>query len=130
MRSKIIGTLMLVGLFATFTAVSNAQIVRHLKTNVPFSFAVGNTELPAGEYVISYGVVATSRDRVIIRSVDGTNAVIAYAKPEFGVEDAGTSVNFETVNGKNYLSGVSLYGLKFDFDAPRQNGGRAIVAKK
>jgi hypothetical protein len=58
----------------------SAQIEGVIKVNVPFTFYVGNTELPAGEYTIRRAV-ATNPDVLEIRSADSKTAVLVLGRP-------------------------------------------------
>lgn len=58
----------------------SAQIEGVIKVNVPFTFYVGNTELPAGEYTIRRAV-ASNPDVLEIRSADNKTAVLVLGRP-------------------------------------------------
>jgi len=120
MKSKITGIIMLVAIFAVTAVVSNAQITRQVKTNIPFAFNVGKAELPAGQYIVTYGASSISNSTLIVRSVDGKNNAIAIIGSEVPSNvDEIVSVSFERVDGKYYLGGVSMYALKIDLNSPK-----------
>jgi len=53
MKNRIISKLMvLILLSVAGVGVAQAQVTERLKANIPFSFYVGDKQLPAGEYVI------------------------------------------------------------------------------
>jgi hypothetical protein len=62
------------------SSFGSAQIEGVIRVNVPFTFYVGNTELPAGEYTIRR-VVGANPDVLEIRSVDGKTAALVLGRP-------------------------------------------------
>jgi hypothetical protein len=131
MKKRLTGIIMIIGIFAATAVISNAQITRQLRTKVPFSFTIGKTELPAGNYVITFGAATKDNGTIIVRSEDGSRSVIEMVQSEV-VERANetTGVTFERVNGKYYLGSVSIYALKVDLDGPKSDApGLKLAAK-
>ena len=73
--SLAIAILVFVAMWAT-TARSQAASPRIMRAHIPFSFNVGNKELPAGEYIVT--VLNPSSDQKVlqIRSTDGRVSAI------------------------------------------------------
>ena len=94
--------------------VANAQIgtFSRMQANVPFSFTVGNTTLPAGRYEIRR-LDVTATNVLELRSIKGRTTVV------FEVEDAQTpddqparktELVFNTFGDQNFLSQVWVAG--------------------
>jgi hypothetical protein len=62
------------------SSFASPQIQNQIKVNVPFTFYVGNTQLPAGEYTIRRVSDATP-DVLELRSTDGRMAVLVLGRP-------------------------------------------------
>jgi hypothetical protein len=62
------------------SSFGSAQIEGVIRVNVPFTFYVGNSELPAGEYTIRR-VLAANPDVLEIRSADSKTAVLVLGRP-------------------------------------------------
>ncbi len=129
MKKRIVAILMVVGFFAVAASVSNAQIVKQIKTKVPFAFTVSGTELPAGDYVILYG--GFSANSVIVRSTDGSNAAVLLVRSEL-IEglDSTNGVDFSKIDGKYYLDGITIYALRLDASTGRKADERLRIAAK
>jgi hypothetical protein len=101
---------LVVGLGATLT--SNAQIYSNvtIRTNVPYSFVVGDTTLPAGLYTIRY---AGYEDLNVleIRSVTSKTAVFFDTEPVSVKNARGTTeLVFNKIGDTYFLSQVFLQG--------------------
>lgn len=129
-KKRLIAIIMLVGIFAATAVVSNAQIIRQLKTSVPFSFNIGKAEYPTGDYVISFGVTPAV-STIIIRSESGSSVGMAIVRAESVIKpNDANGVTFERVSGRYHLSGVSFYALKLDLGGPKSDlPGLKIAAK-
>jgi hypothetical protein len=60
-------------------APSAGAFAQELKANIPFDFTVGNTTMPAGEYMIS----SSNRDVVELRSANRTSTVTVTGSESF-----------------------------------------------
>jgi hypothetical protein len=82
--------------------------------NVPFTFYVGNTQLPAGEYTIRR-VSPANPDLLELRSTDGKMAVLVLGRP---AQSTSTPPTTELIF-KKYGSGPVLSQI---FQAGNQTG--------
>jgi hypothetical protein len=74
------------------------------KANVPFAFTVGQTEMPAGNYVIS----AVSGSAIAIMGRDKETSVISLFRPEQPKSNNGTAkLVFHKYGDKYFLSQVA-----------------------
>jgi hypothetical protein len=73
---KMTNRLLILSIFAAMsTATTHAQVVSKLKVNVPFSFHVGQTAMPAGAYVVRHNPASPSF--LTIQS-ETTNAAVTF----------------------------------------------------
>jgi hypothetical protein len=110
--TKLILSLCLVaGLGATFT---NAQIRSDatIRANIPYSFVVNNTTLPAGTYVITVvDPYASDLSVLEIRSANGKTAVLFETDPVTVLGLARqTELVFDKIGDTYFLSRVFLKG--------------------
>ena len=64
-----------------YPSKAQAQIVGKIEANIPFQFHAGNTQLPAGKYVI-YVLDDSDPSVMEIRSADGSTAALFQVQPE------------------------------------------------
>ena len=99
------------GLGATLT---NAQIRSDatIRANIPYSFVVNNTTLPAGRYVITVSDPYGSDTSVLeIRSANGKTAVLFDTEPVTDPRPAPlTELVFDKIGDTYFLSKVFLKG--------------------
>lgn len=114
--------------------VANAQIDTGvtIQVNVPFTFVVGDTTLPAGKYEIR--ALDEMEGVIELRSANGHTAVL------FNAENVGTKGNqianksellFDKVGGKDFLSQIWIAGsasgselVKSRMEKRLEGGGR------
>lgn len=82
---------------------ARAEIMTRILLEVPFSFQVGDVSLPAGSYEIYQ---PNETGAVIIRARGGSRAIATIVAP-IG-EGSGSRASFVRVDGKYFLSSVSL----------------------
>ena len=104
---------MLVAVVA-FSAIPGFSIIPyHIRANVPFSFIVGTTRLPAGEYDISTPN-ANSNYTLMIREVNGHTSVLVQTMPvssKNGVAPK-TELVFDKVGQDEFLRQIWERGLQ------------------
>jgi hypothetical protein len=96
---------MLVAVVAFSAIPGFSSSTYHIRANVPFSFIVGTTRLPAGEYEIS---MPNSNDTLMIREVNGHTSVLVRtmtATPSYGVAQK-TELVFDKVGQDAFLRQV------------------------
>ncbi len=72
MKNQIVKVVTSLSFFALLCTAAHAQAAhRPLRAHVPFDFAVGRDEMPAGDYEIRFVSTATNLQTVQIRSADG-----------------------------------------------------------
>jgi len=110
--TKLFLSLCLVIVGATLTANAQIRTDARIRANIPYSFVVNNTTLPAGAYVLTnadpYGTV---QDVLEIRSEDGKTAVYFVTDP-FSVPGSAraTELVFDKIGNTYFLSRVFLEG--------------------
>lgn len=110
--TKVFLTLCLVSLGATLTANAQIRSDATIKANIPNSFVVNNTTLPAGTYVITVVDVGASDLTVLeIRSANGKTAVLfdtqSVTVPGLAPQ---TALVFDKIGDTYFLSRVFLKG--------------------
>jgi hypothetical protein len=77
MKKQAFRTITMLSFLLVLAAVSiNAQRLYDdsIALNIPFAFALGETNLPAGKYILRRIVLPSSYDRLVIQSAEGRGA--------------------------------------------------------
>jgi len=109
----------LAGVVLLVTAVvsANGQTVRHQVANIPFDFVVGNSELPAGSYMVQR--VGDNGGGLRIDSTDKTKAVFRLSSPIVEIDPSETSkLVFHRYGNKYFLAEIWTAG---------ENNGRKLM---
>ena len=104
---------LIAGLGATLTNSAQIQSNATIRANIPYSFVVQNTTLPAGTYVITVADSYASDLSVLeIRSANGKTAVFFETEPVIvmGLARARTELVFDKIGDDYFLSRVFLEG--------------------
>ncbi len=104
---------MLVAVVA-FSAIPGFSVTPyHLRVNVPFSFIVGTTRLPAGEYDISTPNV-NSNYTLMIREVNGHTSILVQTMPVSSKNRIAskTELVFDRVGQDEFLRQIWERGLQ------------------
>ena len=97
--------LAVLGLGAAAIAGAEERVIVH----VPFSFIVGTTQLPAGDYVITQDY-ADNENVLAIESTDGREAVYALSIAASAPRPSHSELTFEKFENQYFLSKVSSEG--------------------
>jgi hypothetical protein len=101
------------------SSFASRQITGEIRVNVPFTFYVGNTQLPAGEYSIKR-ISTASPDVVEIRSVDGKTAVLTLGTPaQSATTPAKTELIFKKYGNVAVLSQIFQAGSQLGIELPK-----------
>jgi len=104
-----------------YPSKAHAQIVGDLQVNIPFQFHVGNTKLPAGQYVIH--MLDGSDLRVMeISSADGsTSALFEVQDAEANSTPAKSELIFNKYGNRYFLSKL--------FDEGNPSGSQVLMSR-
>ena len=90
-----------------FTSAAVAQSARELVGDIPFSFHVGQSTLPAGAYIVKKCTTASGSQYITIRSMDGTKVMMQKTLPTaVGNRDAQPRLIFNRYGSDYFLSRV------------------------
>jgi len=104
---KILLPTILLGLLGA--ASSYAQIENRIDVNVPFSFYVGNTLLPAGSYTVR--PMSDSPQTLLVGTADGKVEVLVGTFASVPADaPKNTSLVFDELAGKQFLSMIWVEG--------------------
>jgi hypothetical protein len=95
----------ILALLALGTATA-ARADERVVVHVPFSFIVGDTQLPAGDYVVTEDV-GDNQNVLAIESADGRHSVFALSIAGSEPRPAQTELIFEKFENRYFLSKVS-----------------------
>jgi hypothetical protein len=126
--TKLFLALCLVSLGATLTANAQIRSDAQIRANIPYSFVVNNTTLPAGGYVITvvdpYESVLTVLE---IRSANGKTAVLFKTEPVTVSGSARqTELVFDKIGDTYFLSKVFLEGDEGGNQLPKSKMQRRL----
>jgi hypothetical protein len=121
---------MLVATAVLSATLGFAVITDRITANVPFSFMVGNTSLPAGEYEFLAPNV-NSNYTLLIRRVNGDRSIIAPAMPvSLGYKTAPkTELVFDRVGDKEFLRQVWESGIQTGDQFPEPKAEKEMLAQ-
>jgi len=113
-----LAVLILATVFATSAQAQNGSSKR-IVANIPFTFNVGKTSLPAGRYTIT--VLNTTSDRRIlqIRSTNGRSSVIILTSDVIGDVSEKSKLVFECDGDRYYFAQAQWAGDSTSLATPR-----------
>src|SRR6185436_3208193 len=86
---------------AFFVGAVAARAGETIVTQVPFTFAMGDTVFPAGEY--RFEVDRLSPNTVRVRNADRSTEVIALSRKTDNARDGGSVVTFKVYGAQRFL---------------------------
>jgi hypothetical protein len=108
-------------------AVAQENAVPIITANVPFSFMVGNTTLPAGAY--DFENVGTWE--MAVTNAKGDVKVQFFVEPTEFIQLPGAfELHFDVVGGKYFLSKIALQGEHWGFYVPKSAVERMSLKKE
>lgn len=118
MRNFVLLALLLFGLAFVALPPAQAQITRDIETNIPFSFFVQETKLPAGKYTIKV-VHDTDQGIMEIQSADD-KVTVMFEVLDSQAESApnNSTVIFKRYGKNEYLSKIYNEGNKYGSRLP------------
>jgi hypothetical protein len=119
MKKYMLMVLALSLLIAAGTHLASAQIQGEIRVNVPFPFYVGNTQLPAGRYLIRR-VEANNPAVLEIRSEDGKVAVLITGRDAQATSTpTKTELVFKKYGDVSILSQIFQAGTPLGVELPK-----------
>lgn len=100
------------GLVVAMLALGTAAVARadeRVVVHIPFSFIIGTTQLPAGDYVVIEGF-GDNENVLAIESTDGREAAYALSIASTSPRPSHAELTFEKFENRYFLSKVSSEG--------------------
>jgi len=100
------------GLVVAMLALGAAAVARaeeRIVVHIPFSFIIGTTQLPAGDYVVIEGS-GDNESVLAIESTDGREAAYALSIAATSPRPSQSELTFEKFENRYFLSKVSSEG--------------------
>ncbi len=113
MKKNLTMTLVVVSLVFASVLFVSAESSGILKVNVPFAFQVGQTSLPAGDYIVELGRLSNASalgTALIVRTADGKAFQRIGARPALGANNQ-ASLTFNKYANTYFLANVDSYGI-------------------
>jgi hypothetical protein len=125
-----LSVVILVGVLAT-NAHAQSTSPQRMVANIPFTFNVGKTSLPAGKYTVTV-LNSTSDLRILqIRSTNGRSSVMIMTSGVIGDVSENSKLVFERDGDRYYFAQAQMAGDSTSLAAPRsKTQPRATLAKK
>jgi hypothetical protein len=125
-----LAVVILVGVLAT-NAHAQSTSPQRMVANIPFTFNVGKTSLPAGKYTVTV-LNSTSDLRILqIRSTNGRSSVMIMTSGVIGDVSENSKLVFERDGDRYYFVQAQMAGDSTSLAAPRsKTQPRATLAKK
>lgn len=115
----------------TFLAIAGgvparAQVVDAIEVNIPFTFAVKNTTLPAGEYIVKRSG-SVSEDVMEISSTDGHERLLFLVGSAQSIRTPDKSeLVFDRVGDQYFLSEIFEAGSNVGAEVPKSRAERKL----
>lgn len=119
--SMMIAVLVILSEGAAQTQTNNQQRVI---AKIPFAFAVGKTNLPAGKYTITVVNPASDRRVLQIRSVDGRASAMILTNSVKGILADNAKLVFERYDDRYVFTQAQMAGDATSFEALRSRSER------
>lgn len=119
--SMMIAVLVILSEGAAQTQTNNQQRVI---AKIPFAFAVGKTNLPAGKYTITVVNPASDRRVLQIRSVDGRASAMILTNSVKGILADNAKLVFERYDDRYVFTQAQMAGDATSFEALRSKSER------
>ena len=125
-----LAVVILVGVLAT-NAHAQSTSPQRMVANIPFTFNVGKTSLPAGKYTVTV-LNSTSDLRILqIRSTNGRSSVMIMTSGVIGDVSENSKLVFERDGDRYYFAQAQMAGDSTSLAAPRsKTQPRATLTKK
>ncbi|MDQ3907764.1 MAG: hypothetical protein M3268_05410 [Acidobacteriota bacterium] len=139
MKSQIVKVVTSLSFFALLCTAAHAQAAHQpLRAHVPFDFAVGREEMPAGDYEIRFVSTATNLQTVQLVSLDGrASRLLQMSSVEGGKINEGGRMIFRRYGSLYFLSqvwepaertGLALRRSRAEREVELAGGSRAALA--
>ena len=122
MRRKLLVSLLALGsLYALTGMPAFGMVTSTVRVNVPFSFIVQKTVLPAGRYVIT-PLDSNDPNILVIRGEDGRRSAIVVTDPVVPTANTpqGAELVFERVGNREYLTQIWESGVDDGNEIPEK----------
>jgi hypothetical protein len=96
-----------------------------VRVSIPFQFNVGNTTMPAGEYMIRELAEDSSAATLQISRKDGSANVIVNMIGELGNRQAMSTLTFRRYGNQAYFAEIWIDGQQEGLQAPKSKAERA-----
>lgn len=119
--------LAIIVLAGAFTASAQAQTAgaQIAVANIPFSFNVGNKNLPAGKYTISVLNPTSDRRVLQIRSTDGRASAMIQTNSVIGNTSDDAKLVFQLYGDRYFFAQAHMAGESTSFAAVKSSAQRA-----
>ena len=123
---KYLLTLGMCAVFVIGVSVSaRAQIIDTIDVNIPFSFIIQNTTVPAGTYTITR--LDSAPNVMVIRDQDGHAAALFLARDAvMGKEPRETELIFNRIGDEYFLSKIFEEGNQIGLSLPKPRAEREL----
>jgi hypothetical protein len=131
MKTKAYTSLMILGLFiASAVAPVYAQFSGTLVVDVPFSFAIGDKAMPAGQYTLKPVGNPGLRSKLLIRSKDGrTAAIISTNLIQANAVQSEARLTFAKYGDQRFLAQIWMTQTEYGRQLPRSDVEADLVTK-
>ena len=115
-------------LIAVLGVTANAQSrnTQRLQVNVPFAFNVGNTSMPAGEYIVSIVNPTASGSVLKISSLDGRSTTLTRTTDIIGWSTASAKLTFRHYGARYFLAEVLMESESTGLAAPKSKSEKTL----
>lgn len=114
----VMAVVILAGVLATNVHAQSGSSLR-IVANIPFSFNVGKTSLPAGRYTVMVLNPTSDRQILQIRSANGRSSAMILTSGVIGEVSENSKLVFERDGDRYYFAQVQMAGESTSLAAPR-----------
>jgi hypothetical protein len=120
--------ILLAGVFVV-SAKAQTSGAQRLIANIPFTFTVAKTTLPAGRYTITVLNPSSDRKTLQVRSMDGHSSAIVLTTAVNGKETDNAKLVFERYGDDYYFAQAQMAGDSTTLAAVRSKREKQAIAK-
>lgn len=113
-----LAVVMLIGVLAT-DAHAQSNSPQRIVANIPFTFNVGKTSLPAGKYTVTVLNPTSDRRILQIRSTNGRSSAMILTNGVIGDISENSKLVFERDGDRYYFAQAQMAGDSTSLAAPR-----------
>ena len=128
MKKFMIRTLLGISVLTFCVVSASAKLENTVKAVVPFSFTIGDTNLPAGTYTFHSLSDWEVPNHILIRSIGGKGEAIVSTIEALSKDfQTGTKLEFNQYDNQRFLSAIWTPGSQSGVEVPKSAAEKSLI---